>query len=107
MRQFFAVSGLVLLAMAVVFAGDGVFALQTAGILNTTSLDILGRGIPPLGLHPNVQVVTTQGLILGGALLGWFLILIPRRADRVDAPSGGDRPENPTPPSRGDETIGP
>jgi high-affinity iron transporter len=79
MRPFFAVSGLILFAMSIVFAGNGVFALQTAGIITTTSLHLLGPGLPLLGLHPNVQVATTQGLILGGALLGWLLILVPTR----------------------------
>jgi hypothetical protein len=79
--------------MAIVFAGNGVFALQTAGIITTTNLDILGQGFPPLGFHPTVQVVTTQGLILGGALLGWLLILVPRRNIRetpVSTPQGDD-----------------
>lgn len=81
MRQFFGVSGLLLFAMSIVFAGNGVFALQTAGIIHTTNLAIPGRGFPLLGVHPTVQVVTTQGLILGGAVLGWLLILVPRRRD--------------------------
>jgi high-affinity iron transporter len=95
MRQFFGVSGLILFAMAIIFAGNGVFALQTAGIITTTNLNLLGQGIPLLGFHPNVQVVTTQGLILGGALLGWLLILVPRRNDRQDPP----------PAARGNEPI--
>ncbi len=98
MRQFFAVSGLLLFAMSIVFAGNGVFALQTAGIINTTNLGFLGQGIPILGLHPNLQVVATQGLILGGALLGWLLILFPGQSEPRDAV-----PSSPT--NREDDSV--
>ena len=44
---FFKFSGLFLFALAVVFAGNGVFELQNAGILLTTPLAWLGSGLPP------------------------------------------------------------
>jgi len=103
MRQFFAVSGLLLFAMSIIFAGNGVFALQTAGLVNTTNLDFLGDGIPLLGLHPTLQVIATQGLILGGALLGWLLILIPRQMSKGDdSPRDDQRPASS---SRGDQSL--
>ena len=78
MGVFFKVSGLCLFALAVIFAGNGVFELQNAGILLTTPLHWLGGGFPLLGLYPNVQVVSVQGLLLVGALLSW--VVIPQAA---------------------------
>ena len=42
---FFKLSGLFLFALAIVFAGNGVFELQNAGILLTTNLAWMGRGL--------------------------------------------------------------
>jgi high-affinity iron transporter len=71
---FFKLSGLCLFALAVIFAGNGVFELQNAGILLTTPLAWLGGGFPLAGLYPNVQVVSVQGLLMAGALLSWVVI---------------------------------
>jgi high-affinity iron transporter len=71
---FFKLSGLCLFALAVIFAGNGVFELQNAGILLTTPLAWLGGGFPLAGLYPNVQVVSVQGLLMAGALLSWGVI---------------------------------
>jgi high-affinity iron transporter len=88
LRAFFRISGFLLFAMAIVFAGNGVFALQVAGILETTPVDSIGAGLPILGLHPNMQVLAIQGLLLGGAVFAWVLLWIPR-AD-ADADAGGE-----------------
>src|SRR5262249_17310006 len=69
LRTFFAVTGSILFAMAVVFAGKGVFELQQARVLRVTPLEWLGNGLPIVGLYPNVQVVAMQGLLVGGPLL--------------------------------------
>src|SRR5262249_30630321 len=71
LRAFFQVSGLVLFAMAVVFAGKGVFELQNSGLLRVTPLHWMGSGLPPLGLYPNLQAVLVQGLLLAGAVLAF------------------------------------
>ena len=76
MHVFFKFSGLFLFALAIVFAGNGVFELQNAGILLTTNLAWLGRGLPWAGLYPNLQVISVQGLLLAGAILAW--VVIPR-----------------------------
>lgn len=83
LRAFFQFSGLFLFALAVMFAGNGVFELQNAGILRTTPLGWLGGGFPLAGLYPNLQVVSVQSLLLAGAALSW--LVIPRGAL-------GDRP---------------
>jgi high-affinity iron transporter len=84
MPLFFKLSGLFLFLMAIVFAGNGVFELQNAGILVTTNLAWMGRGLPWAGLFPNVQVISVQGMLLGGAILAW--LLIPRSALGTGAP---------------------
>jgi len=69
MNVFFKFSGIFLFALAIVFAGNGVFELQNAGVLLTTNLAWMGRGLPWAGLYPNLQVVSVQGLLLAGAIL--------------------------------------
>ena len=73
-QLFFKVSGLFLFVLAVVFAGNGVFELQNAGVLITTNLAWMGRGLPWAGLFPNLQVVSVQGLLLFGALAAWLVV---------------------------------
>ncbi len=73
LRAFFSLTGFVLFAMAVVFAGNGIFELQSSGILKVTTVSWLGTGIPFLGLHPNLQVLSVQALLVAGAVLGLAL----------------------------------
>ena len=73
-RTFFQLSGMFLFALAIIFAGNGVFELQNAGILLTTHLNWLGNGLPIAGLYPNLQVVAVQGLLLAGALVAWAVV---------------------------------
>ena len=73
LRPFFQVTGFLLFAMAVVFAGNGVFELQGAGYLKTTPVDWLGSGLPALGLHPTTQALSIQGLLLAGGVLAFVL----------------------------------
>ncbi len=49
MRPFFKATGFALFAMAVVFAGNGVFELQNAGFIKVTPVAWVGLGIPTLG----------------------------------------------------------
>jgi high-affinity iron transporter len=84
LRTFFKFSGLFLFALAIVFAGNGVFELQNAGILLTTNLRWMGSGLPWAGLYPNLQVISVQGLLLAGAILGW--LLMPRTSLGTGAP---------------------
>ncbi len=89
-RTFFKFSGLFLLALSVVFAGNGVFELQNAGLLRTTNLGWMGRGLPSLGFYPNVQVVSVQLLLLAGAMLAWLLIPRDAAGDRAKVASGAE-----------------
>jgi len=87
MHTFFKFSGLFLFALAIVFAGNGVIELQNAGILLTTNLDWMGRGLPWVGIYPNLQAVSVQGMLLAGAVLAW--VVIPRVSwRRTSGPAG-------------------
>jgi high-affinity iron transporter len=83
MQLFFKLSGIFLFVMAIVFAGNGVFELQNAGILVTTNLAWMGRGLPWAGLFPNLQVLSVQGLLVFGAVAAW--VLVPQSAFELDA----------------------
>jgi high-affinity iron transporter len=78
MQLFFKLSGLFLFVLAIVFAGNGVFELQNAGVLVTTNLAWMGRGVPWAGLFPNLQVLSVQGLLFFGAVAAW--LVVPRSA---------------------------
>jgi high-affinity iron transporter len=82
LRAFFQFSGALLFGMAVIFAGNAIYALQEYGLLKTTHLSgpgsWLGQGIPMLGLYPNVQTLSIQGLLLSGAFLALVLMLTDR-----------------------------
>ncbi len=79
LRPFFKVTGWMLFAMAVVFAGNGVFELQSAGIIRVTPVSWLGLGLPVIGLHPNVQALSIQGILLMGAVLAVVLPMLEGR----------------------------
>jgi high-affinity iron transporter len=87
LHLFFKFSGAFLFALAIVFAGDGVFELQNAGFLLTTNLAWMGHGLPWAGLHPSLQVVSVQGLLLAGAVLSW--VVIPRVSLETNAARAG------------------
>ncbi len=59
---FFAGASLLLALMAVIFVGNGVAALQDAGVLGVTRIRFVS--LPLLGIHPTVQTLVPQALIL-------------------------------------------
>lgn len=69
---FFGVSSLLLAIMAVVFAGQGVAALQEAGKLPLSPLDI--PAIPLLGIYPNLQGIGLQLVLVATIAGGWYLM---------------------------------
>ncbi len=73
-KTFFKFTGAALFAMSIVFAGNGVFALQASGSLRLTPLGWLGSGVPLLGFHPNTQVLSVQALLLVGAVAAWIVL---------------------------------
>ncbi len=59
--RFFSASGLLLLALAVVFTGQGIAALQEAGTISAAPLGSLR--LPALGIYPTLQTLVAQALI--------------------------------------------
>ncbi|MHB1559827.1 MAG: FTR1 family protein [Isosphaeraceae bacterium] len=98
LRAFFQVSGLMLFALAVIFAGNAVFALQNAGYVVTTPLPWLGGGLPLFGLYPSLQVISVQGLLIAGAVLSWLVIPQAAAGDRSPASRRGDATPPTVPP---------
>jgi high-affinity iron transporter len=62
LQLFFSLSSLFLAALAVIFAGKGVAALQAAGKFPTDPLAI--SAIPALGIYPSVQGLALQALLV-------------------------------------------
>jgi hypothetical protein len=64
-----------------------------------TPLAWLGRGVPELGLHPNVQALSAQALLLTGAALALLLLLAeasksrPSRRDPAEESPMGSAPK--------------
>lgn len=81
LRPFFGVTSALLYGMAFSFAGQGVAALQVAGLVPATPLAWL-PAIPALGIFPTFQTFVSQlvlALALAGAL-AWVFWLGPRTA---------------------------
>lgn len=59
---FFTVSSILLALMAVVFVGNGIAALQEAGVLEATTVRFVS--LPLLGVYPTLQSLVPQALTL-------------------------------------------
>lgn len=68
---FFGFTSALLALLAVVFAGNGVAALQEAGVIETARVAFVS--VPLLGIHPTVQGLGTQLLVLLLVLSGMYL----------------------------------
>jgi high-affinity iron transporter len=73
-RRFFVVSSALLYALAIVLAGQGVAALQEAGLVATSRVPFVR--VDWLGIHPTAETLGAQGLLVAAALLavGWTLL---------------------------------
>lgn len=76
--MFFAATSWLLVAMAVIFVGHGVAALQEAGVIGSTPVSFIA--LPVLGVHPNAQGLAAQGAML---LLTIGVLLLGRRAQHT------------------------
>jgi len=75
---FFAVSSVLLAVMAVVFAGQGIAALQEAGKLTASRVDF--PSIPLLGIYPNAQGLALQLALVTIIIVGFAYLRGSRRA---------------------------
>ena len=69
-QVFFKVSSYLLYALAVVFAGQGIAALQLTGHLPIHTIAI--PSIPALGIHPTIETCAAQGLLVLLAVAGLY-----------------------------------
>ena len=67
---FFGASSALLAAMAVIFAGQGIAALQAAGKLPASAINF--PTVPLLGIYPNMQGVALQIVLLATIVGGWL-----------------------------------
>jgi len=74
---FFAASSAFLAALAVIFAGKGIAALQIAGKLPMSPVG--WPGIPALGIYPNLQGLILQAAILVLIACGFWFTRVPAR----------------------------
>jgi high-affinity iron transporter len=86
MRRFFAASSVLLYALAVILAGHGVAALQEAAWLPATLVP--GPTVEWLGLHPTLEGLAVQGLLLLAALGAFVKLSGGLRRARPAAVSG-------------------
>lgn len=83
LRQFFGVTAAVMIALAVIFAGKGVAALQEAGKLPLDPVSF--PRIELLGVYPTLQSLGVQLVVLAAALA---LIVYNARSSRTATPQG-------------------
>jgi len=75
LRQFFGVSGALILLLAVIFAGKGIAAFQEAGLIAQHPVPL--PTIELLGLYPNLEGIAVQA---GMVLLALLLLYVQRRS---------------------------
>jgi high-affinity iron transporter len=76
---FFAVSGLLLCALAVSFAGTGVYALVASGHLSPRPVNV--PEVPWMGIYPDLSGLLVQAAIVAVVAGGGLLTLRRRRAE--------------------------
>lgn len=83
-RAFFTFSSLLLYALAIVFIGEGVSALQTTGTfpLHPARLPAL----PALGVYPTLETYAAQGVLVAAAAAAWVRL---RARERGESAKGG------------------
>ena len=69
--KFFQYSAALIAVLAVVLAGKGFAALQEAGLVGVTPLDLLPRS-PILGLYPTVETFAAQIVAVLLLVLGFY-----------------------------------
>lgn len=80
-RPLFAITGMLLYALAIVFTGQGVHELQEAGWISATSV----AGVPrasALGIYPTLETLAAQGLLVAFAIVAGAVLSRRRRRSR-------------------------
>jgi high-affinity iron transporter len=82
----FTATSVLLYALAVIFAGQGVASFQESGVLGATFVSHVPT-LPMLGLYPTVQTVAAQGFLLILAISALAFPLVKRMRFGVNASS--------------------
>ncbi len=80
---FFALTSIVLACLAVVFAGQGVAALQEAGLVSITPIRFVSA--PAVGLFPTLQTIVAQAVI---AVVVTVSLTLAARSGRAEVARG-------------------
>jgi high-affinity iron transporter len=78
LRLFFGASSVLLAVMAVVFAGQGIAALQSAGKLSSNPITF--PSVPLLGIYPNLQGLALQIALIALIIIAFLFSRNGRRA---------------------------
>ena len=71
-QSFFVFSSLLLYALAVVFAGQGIAALQTTGLVPIHPAPL--PHVPALGVYPTIETYAVQGALIALAILAYVVM---------------------------------
>lgn len=92
MREFFAVTGVLLYYLAFTFAGNAVHEFQEAGLIGSTVI----AGLPTvdlIGFHPTVETLAAQMVLIAAAVFALAFIFVVRpAADRLREAAGARAP---------------
>ncbi len=85
----FTATSVLLYALAVIFAGQGIASFQESGVIGATFVSHVPT-VPMLGLYPTIQTLIAQGILLILALAALVLPLTKRigSAARAEPPYG-------------------
>ncbi len=86
-RSFFAFSTFLLYALSVVFAGQGIAALQTTGHLPFHSVAL--PRVPALGIYPTMETYAAQALLLALGIGAGAVALLQRAPPAPPGPADG------------------
>ncbi|HUY28649.1 MAG TPA: FTR1 family protein [Candidatus Binataceae bacterium] len=89
LRSVFAVTSLMLYALAVIFIGQGVASWQEAGMVGATFIEHFPQ-IPALGIYPTVQSIAAQAILVVVAMLSY---LLPRGGAEISVVHGAVKVE--------------
>jgi high-affinity iron transporter len=87
-RSFFVFSTLLLYALAVVFAGQGIAALQTTGHLPLHPVPL--PHVPALGVYPTIETYAAQSLLVALAVGAGVVVRLQRTPPAPPGPAGGN-----------------
>ncbi len=86
-RSFFSLSTLLLYALAVVFAGQGISALQTTGHLPLHAVGL--PNLPALGVYPTIETYLAQATFVLLAIIAGIVMRIHRSRPAARGPGSG------------------